>query len=57
MPKKPATDATTRVAHEARRPYVRPTLKRYGDLARLTQAKGRFGKNSDGALVNNNKTI
>ena len=57
MSNTPATDATTRVAHETKRPYVRPTLKRYGDLAQLTQAKGRFGKNSDGALVNNNKTI
>ena len=57
MSKTPATDATTRVTHETRRPYVRPTLKRYGDLARLTQQKGRFGKNSDGALANNNKTI
>ena len=57
MSKTPATDATTRAAHETKRPYARPTLKRYGDLAQLTQAKGRFGKNADGALVNNNKTI
>jgi len=57
MSKTPATDATTRVTHETRRPYVRPTLKRYGDLARLTQQKGRFGKNADGVLANNNKTI
>ena len=57
MPNTPATDATTRVTRETKRPYVRPTLKRYGDLAQLTQAKGRFGKNADGALVNNNKTI
>ena len=56
MSKTPATDAKTRATHETRRPYVRPTLKRYGDLARLTQAKGRVGKNSDGALANNNKT-
>ena len=54
MSKTPPTDATT---HETRRPYVRPTLTRYGDLARLTQQKGKFGKNSDGALANNNKTI
>lgn len=57
MSKIPAHDATTQPAPEARRPYVRPVLKRYGDLAQLTQAKGRFGSNSDGALANNNKTI
>ena len=57
MSKTPATDATTRETHETRRPYVRPTLKRYGDLARLTRQKGRFGRNADGALVNNNKTV
>jgi hypothetical protein len=51
-----ATDATTRAAHESKRPYVRPTLKRYGDLAQLTQAKGMTGVNSDGALANNSKT-
>ena len=49
----PATDAT---AHESKRPYVRPTLKRYGDLAQLTQAKGMTGVNSDGAIANNSKT-
>ena len=53
----PATDATTRPAGESKRPYVRPVLKRYGDLAQLTQAKGMTGTSSDGALVNNNKTI
>ena len=57
MSNTPATDATTHATQEIRRPYVRPTLTRYGDLAQLTQAKGRFGKNADGALVNNNKTI
>ena len=57
MSNTPPTDATTHAARETRRPYVRPTLTRYGDLAQLTQAKGRFGKNADGALVNNNKTI
>ena len=57
MPKIPATDATMRSAGESRRPYVRPVLKRYGDLAQLTQAKGMAGVNSDGALANNNKTI
>ncbi|HKH90543.1 MAG TPA: hypothetical protein VKA54_02005 [Gemmatimonadaceae bacterium] len=51
------TDATTRAAHERKRPYVRPVLKRYGDLAQLTQAKGMNGVSSDGALVNNNKTF
>ena len=56
MTKTNATDATTRAAHEARRPYVRPVLKRYGDLAQLTQAKGMTGQQSDGALANNNKT-
>ena len=57
MPKIPATDATTRSACESKRPYVRPALKRYGDLAQLTQAKGRNGASSDGALANNNKTL
>ena len=57
MSKTPATDAKTHAAHETKRPYVRPTLKRYGDLTQLTQQKGRFGKNADGALANNNKTI
>ena len=51
-----ATEATTRAAHESKRPYVRPTLKRYGDLAQLTQAKGMTGVNSDGAIANNSKT-
>ena len=57
MSKTPAADATTHAARETRRPYVRPTLERYGDLAQLTQQKGRFGKNADGAVANNNKTI
>ena len=57
MRKIPATDATTRSAGESKRPYVLPMLKRYGDLAQLTQAKGMAGVNSDGALANNNKTI
>jgi hypothetical protein len=57
MSKIPATDATTRPARESKRPYVRPVLKRYGDLAQLTQAKGMTGLNSDGAVANNNKTI
>jgi hypothetical protein len=57
MTKIPATDATTRAALDQKRPYVRPTLKRYGDLAQLTQAKGRTGTSSDGALANNNKTV
>jgi hypothetical protein len=57
MPKIPATDTTTLAARESKRPYVRPALKRYGDLAQLTQAKGMTGPNTDGALVNNNKTV
>ena len=57
MSKIPETDATTRPARESKRPYVRPVLKRYGDLAQLTQAKGMTGVNSDGAIANNNKTI
>ena len=57
MAKIPATDATSHPAPESKRPYVRPVLKRYGDLAQLTQAKGMTGVNSDGALANNNKTI
>ena len=57
MSKIPATEATPPAARETRRPYVRPALKRYGDLAQLTQAKGMTGRDSDGALANNNKTI
>ena len=57
MPRKPSTDPTTRAALDTKRPYVRPVLKRYGDLAQLTQAKGMTGVRSDGAIANNNKTI
>ena len=57
MPRKPSTDATPRTTPDTKRPYVRPVLKRYGDLAQLTQAKGRSGTQSDGALANNNKTV
>ena len=57
MTKNRATNATTRAALDTKRPYVRPVLKRYGDLAQLTQAKGMAGSLSDGALANNNKTI
>ena len=49
--------ATEPATQPPKRPYVRPALKRYGDLAQLTQAKGMSGINSDGALANNNKTI
>ena len=56
MSNSPATDATTRAVLESKRPYVRPALKRYGDLAQLTQAKGMTGVTSDGAIANNNKT-
>ena len=55
MPKHPA-DETTRASLDTKRPYVRPVLKRYGDLAQLTQAKGMTGVRSDGAMANNNKT-
>jgi hypothetical protein len=57
MTMNPATDATTRAARATKRPYVRPVLKRYGDLAQLTQAKGMTGQQADGALANNNKTV
>ena len=57
MPRNPSTAETTRTAHDTKRPYVRPVLKRYGDLAQLTQAKGMTGTTSDGAIANNNKTI
>ena len=43
-------------AQVQKREYVRPTLKRYGDLTQLTQAKGMTGANTDGSLANNNKT-
>ena len=56
MPRKPSTEPTTRSAQDTKRPYVRPVLKRYGDLAQLTQAKGMTGSRSDGAMANNNKT-
>jgi hypothetical protein len=56
MSESPATDATTPAVPVSKRTYVRPTLERFGDLGQLTQAKGRTGINSDGALANNNKT-
>jgi hypothetical protein len=57
MPRKPSTEPTPRTTSHTKRPYVRPVLKRYGDLAQLTKAKGRSGQNSDGAIANNNKTV
>jgi hypothetical protein len=57
MPRKRSTEPTTRTTQDTKRPYVRPVLKRYGDLAQLTQAKGMTGVRSDGAIANNNKTI
>ena len=57
MSRKPSTDATPRTTPDTKRPYVRPVLKRYGDLAQLTQAKGMSGTRSDGAIANNNKTV
>jgi hypothetical protein len=57
MPRKPTTDPTPRTTPDTKRPYVRPVLKRYGDLAQLTQAKGMSGTRSDGAIANNNKTV
>jgi len=58
MPKKSSTDATPRTTPpDTKRPYVRPVLKRYGDLAQLTQAKGMTGQQADGAIANNNNTI
>lgn len=47
---------TTPLSGNTKRPYVSPTLKVYGDLNQLTQAKGMSGQDSDGALANNNKT-
>ena len=47
---------TTPAANAEKLPYSRPVLKVYGDLTQLTQAKGRTGLNSDGAIANNNKT-
>jgi hypothetical protein len=57
MPRKPTTDPTPRTTPDTKRPYVRPVLKRYGDLAQLTQQKGMAGPSTDGALANNNKTV
>jgi len=57
MSRKSSTDATPRPTPDTKRPYVRPVLKRYGDLAQLTQAKGRTGQLADGAIANNNKTV
>jgi len=57
MSRKPSIDATTRTTPDTKRPYVRPVLKRYGDLAQLTKAKGKTGTLSDGAIANNNKTV
>jgi hypothetical protein len=47
----------TPAGRDEKLPYVRPVLKIYGDLSQLTQAKGRSGQNSDGAMANNNKTV
>ncbi|MEO6529229.1 MAG: hypothetical protein ABIP93_21595 [Gemmatimonadaceae bacterium] len=47
---------STPAARDAKLPYSRPTLKVYGDLSQLTQAKGMIGQSTDGALANNNKT-
>jgi len=49
--------STTPPVRADKQPYERPVLKTYGDLSALTQAKGRTGSSSDGALANNNKTI
>jgi hypothetical protein len=57
MPRKRSTEPTPRTTPDTKRPYVRPVLKRYGDLAQLTQAKGMSGTQSDGAIANNNKTV
>lgn len=47
---------SSETVHPDRLPYVTPVLKRYGDLAHLTQQKGMGGHASDGALAHNNKT-
>ena len=52
----PSRDERIESALVQKRQYVRPTLKRYGDLTQLTQAKGRTGANSDSSTANNNKT-
>ena len=57
MPRKPSTEPTPRTTPDTKRPYVRPVLKRYGDLAQLTQQKGMSGSGADGAMANNNKTV
>ena len=57
MPRTPSTEPTPRTTPDTKRPYVRPVLKRYGDLAQLTQAKGMTGTLSDGAIANNNTTV
>jgi hypothetical protein len=46
----------TPASRDEKLPYTRPVLKVYGDLSQLTQAKGMNGQDTDGALVNNNKT-
>ena len=57
MPRKPSTEPTPRTTPDTKRPYVRPVLKRYGDLAQLTQSKRPTGTNPDGVLANNNKSL
>ena len=57
MAKPTAPDDTTAAAGHQKRPYGRPELKMYGNLAQLTQAKGMQGLNTDGALASNNKTL
>ena len=57
MTRKPAqSEEALPAPDDGKRPYVRPVLRTYGALTQLTQAKGRTGVDSDGALANNNKT-
>ena len=44
------------VAGEALVPYVRPSLKVYGDIATLTQTLGKASKVADGGSGNKSKT-
>jgi hypothetical protein len=52
-----STSSNDEKKSDPRRPYQRPALKRYGDLAQLTQQKGGRGQDADGAIANNNKTL
>lgn len=55
-PRSPCASDADAPSSGAKRRYVRPVLKTYGDLTQLTQAKGMVGQSRDADVANNNKT-